>query len=287
MEEATVTVVLVTYNRAAVLPRTIESLLSQTYGDFRLIVSDDCSQDETSDVVSVYVDRDERVRYRRNEVNLGIAGNLNATLADVSSPLVAITHDGDIYEPELLQEWIDALAGCPRAAFVFNHYREINAAGETVTTHVADVPACMAGHFLIEQRFFRQRFGSPVWGTVMVRRAALVAEGGFSERFGPWTDVDMWLRLAESHDVAYVPKPLIVLPSREALPHRFAIGESQERRTIHRIYLEARTRHFRGRPVRLAAELIRHHGFIVANAVWRFALSLRRQLVRPAAQRAP
>lgn len=259
----TISVILVTYNRARYLGATIESLLGQTLDGFELLISDDCSTDETEALVSEYRSRDARVRYRRNPRNLGIAGNLNAALSEVVGDLVAITHDGDTYAPTLLADWKEALEKCPSAAFVFNDYAVVDGAGKELAVRTTKVPPCIPGSHLIEKHFFPQRFGSPVWGTVMVRRLALLEEGGFAERFGPWTDVDMWLRLAERHDVAYVPKALISLPTRDALPHEFTMAEKDERRIVQRIYLEARKRHYARRPIVRVLELTRHW-FLVA-----------------------
>jgi len=49
---------LTTYNRAKVLPKTLDSLLAQAYGDFELIISDDCSSDQTEEVYREYVRKD-------------------------------------------------------------------------------------------------------------------------------------------------------------------------------------------------------------------------------------
>lgn len=265
LQRQSICVILVTYNRARYLGATIESLLRQTVDDFELLISDDCSPDETELVAREYESRDPRVRYRRNSTNLGIARNLNAALTAVRGDLIAITHDGDLYAPTLLADWREALERCPSAAFVFNDYAVVDGEGRRLRVFTAKVPPCMPGSYLIEKHFFPRRFTSPVWGTVMARRSALLGEGGFAERFGPWTDVDMWLRLAETYDVAYVPKALISLPTRDALPHEFSMPEKDERHIVQRIFLDARKRHYENRPLLKAIELTRHRLLVAAT----------------------
>ncbi len=188
-------VVLTAYNRAHVLERTLDAILGQTYDAFELIVSDDCSTDETARIVEAYAARDKRVRYRRNRVNLNMPGNLNAAIREARGEFVANLHDGDLFDPTLLEKWLAALRGCENAAFVFNAYRVLGPDGSERRIDRVELPRCMPGSLLLERSYFRRwRFNSPVWGTVMARRRAYEAVGPFRDRFGMSSDVDMWMR---------------------------------------------------------------------------------------------
>ncbi len=70
-----VTVVIPTFNRARFLPVAVDSVLAQTYGDFRLLIADNASTDETADIVARY--DDPRIDYVRRPENLGITANHN------------------------------------------------------------------------------------------------------------------------------------------------------------------------------------------------------------------
>jgi len=189
----------------------LDSLLVQTFPNFELIISDDCSPDETEQVCRRYEKRDSRVRYFRNDKNLGMPGNLNAAVERAQGVYIANLHDGDIYHPELLAKWKEALDQHPSAAFVFNDYRAILRDG---SEHIYTAPfkALFSGSELATYYF--ETVTSAVWGTVMVRASAYRKFGLFDPRFGFISDVDMWLRLASHFDVAYVAKPLITLGER-------------------------------------------------------------------------
>src|SRR4051812_11575109 len=101
-----VTVVLTTYKRASVVASTIEAILSQTYTDFELLISDDASPDETESVCRPFVTRDPRVTYRRNAHNLGMPGNLISAISGARGAYLAVLHDGDGYSPVLLERWV-------------------------------------------------------------------------------------------------------------------------------------------------------------------------------------
>ncbi|MGA9982456.1 MAG: glycosyltransferase family 2 protein, partial [Acidobacteriaceae bacterium] len=79
-----VSVVLTTYKRAHLLRETIDSILAQSFRDFELVISDDCSPDETEKVCREYERFDARVRYRRGAKNVGMPGNLNAGILATS-----------------------------------------------------------------------------------------------------------------------------------------------------------------------------------------------------------
>lgn len=163
-----VSVVLTTYNRARVLDQTVQSILSQSYEDFELVVRDDASQDETEGICRDFERQDHRVRYRRGLKNVGMPGNLNAGIEACSAEYVANLHDGDLYEPTLLEKWTAALDASPRAAFVFNAYRAIDANGRTICVFREPLPPCVPGSLLLEEIFFAAgalivRFGARSW----------------------------------------------------------------------------------------------------------------------------
>src|SRR3954470_9957348 len=79
--EPLITIGLPCYNSEKYLVQSIESLLSQTYGNFVLIISDNASTDRTEEICRRYAAADARVRYVRNPVNIGMSGNFNRVFA--------------------------------------------------------------------------------------------------------------------------------------------------------------------------------------------------------------
>lgn len=257
-----VSVVLATYNRAYVLEDTLRMVLAQTLGDFELIVCDDGSTDETPTVMAEWATRDPRIVYVRQARNLKTAGNVRHGIAMAKAELVAVLHDSDVYDPHLLERWVAALRACPEAAFVFNAYNQLDADGRIEATYREHLDSCVPGRVLLERLYFRRwHFDSPVWGTVMLRKSKYVAAGGYDTRFPFVADVDLYLKLAEANYVAYVPEPLIGLASRETVPRLFR----NPQRSVRRALREARVRHYRDRPLRLLAEMLRHWTFAAVD----------------------
>src|SRR5712664_2732975 len=214
-----VSICLTTYNRAKVLTPTIDSLLAQSWEDFELIISDDCSSDDTQRICEEYATRDRRVRYFRNRMNLKMPQNLNVAVGHARGHYIANVHDGDVYRKDLIEKWKLALDAHKNAPFVFNAYETIDRVGaRTIIEQPFD--DVVPGLYIARNHF--DSCASCVWGTVMARASAYEQAGRFDPTFGFLSDVDMWLRLAYLSDVAYVREPLItVTPREESHPYRY------------------------------------------------------------------
>jgi glycosyltransferase involved in cell wall biosynthesis len=246
--------------------------------DFELIIADDASPDDTPEVCQRWAKSDTRIRYQRRPQNVRMPQNLNLGILASTGKYVAILHDDDVYCTELLREWKTCLDEHPKAAFVFNAYRALDAHGQTRAVYRLPLPRCSPGSVLLESIFFKSwRFDSWVWGTVMMRRSAFDHAGPFNERYGFWADVDMWMRLAEAFDVCYIAEPLIAVTSREVAPHQFEDGVARVQPLLEGMFWEARMRHYQDRPIRRLGEAMRHWSFVAASRTWRFACAVRRR----------
>ena len=203
-----VSLCLTAFNRARLLPGTLDSILAQSFPDFELIISDDCSEDQTQEVCLEYVRRDSRVLYFRNETNLNMPGNLNAAIRRARGNYIANLHDGDVFHPDLICKWKEALDTYPSTGFVFNAYRAIDEKGRERIFREA-YPPLIPGRVL--GRRLLSAWDSCVYGMVMARRQVYDKLGLFDLQFGNFSDVDMWLRIARDYDVAYVDEPLMDL----------------------------------------------------------------------------
>ena len=207
-----VSICLLTYNRAQLLPATLESILMQSFSDFELLIYDDCSTDNTEKICQEYARHDSRIRFCRNKVNLGMPGNLNVAVQSATGKYIANLHDGDLYRRDLIAKWREALDTYPTAGFVFNAYRTRGSDGEEVVCK-EDYPPLIEGK-VIGKRLL-SRWGSCVFGTVMARREVYREMGWFDPKFANYSDVDMWLRIAQAYDVAYVGVPLMDLMPKD------------------------------------------------------------------------
>ena len=212
-----VSICLLTYKRAHVLPRTLDLLLAQDYPDFELIINDDHSPDATEEIGRAYAQRDPRVRYYRNVRNLRYADNQNVAILRARSEYVALVHDSDLYRPHLLSSWTRALLAHPSAALVFNAIELMNHTRAIVRLHSHRYAPLIDGRAMRNEMLSSPH--SPIFGIVMLRRSRVLETGPFDPRLPTLADVDMWLRLLAKYDAAYVKDPLYAIAPREVGHH--------------------------------------------------------------------
>lgn len=94
-----VSVNITTYNRAHLLPRCLDSVLNQSYKNTEIVIVDDCSEDNTEQVVKNYILKDNRIKYIKHKKNKGNAFARNTALKNCTGYYVAFMDDDD--------EWID------------------------------------------------------------------------------------------------------------------------------------------------------------------------------------
>ena len=100
-----VSVIMPSYNTGRFIKETIESVLAQSYPTWELIIVDDCSTDNTDEVVNQYL-VDERIRYIKNDTNSGAAVSRNRALREAKGKWIAFLDSDDLWEADKLQKQI-------------------------------------------------------------------------------------------------------------------------------------------------------------------------------------
>ena len=123
------TVGLPVYNGEKYLCEAIDTLLSQTYGDFELVISDNASTDATQEICQGYTRQDARVRYLRQPRNIGLSPNHNFVADQARGELFKWAAADDLYGPELLRSCVAALDEHPEAVLAHSWTAAVDAAG--------------------------------------------------------------------------------------------------------------------------------------------------------------
>ena len=116
MTRPLVSIGLPVYNAEKTLPRALESLLSQEMGDFEVIVSDNASTDRTREIVEEMASSDSRVKFYRNEKNLGAWFNFDRTFALAKGKFFKWASDDDWFSPSILGKAVDVLDSNPEVS---------------------------------------------------------------------------------------------------------------------------------------------------------------------------
>jgi len=198
-----VSVIMPAYRGAALVGETIESVLAQTMGDFELIVVDDCSPDDTRDVLRAYA-RDPRVRLIEAAENQGPVKTRNRAFAVARGRYVAGLDQDDICLPARFARQVDYLDRHPETALVAARADRLIEGRRRPD----DGPAATTPGFL---RWLMHLRNPLVWSTVMIRAEA-------ARRLTPFTrpeilfaeDFDLYHRIARIGAIARIDEPLLL-----------------------------------------------------------------------------
>jgi glycosyltransferase involved in cell wall biosynthesis len=194
-----VSVIIPAYNACESLGETLDSVIAQTYGDWEVIVADDCSTDGTADLAANY---HPRISCVRSPQNLGTGGARNLALAKAAGELVALLDDDDVWMPGYLQRQLacydEAVAAGKRVGIVCCGTIPFGSEGSGDCVYSRD-PVTLAA--LLRR--------NSIYTSALVPRALMVQLGGFATDCLGSEDYDLWLRILETgHTVVAVDEPL-------------------------------------------------------------------------------
>lgn len=206
---ASITAVIPTFRRPALLARAIESVLAQEYDDLEMIVSDNNSGDETEDVVRKYARRDARIKYICQPANIGVLGNFISALKCVRTEYFSVLSDDDLLLPGFYREAIKNLNAHPTARFFVGSTIQVTEAGAAFRAPLdswADglhSPPFGAASILENSL--------PIWTGILFRRECLVDGSFLNGDVGAFADFDCTIRLAMRFPFVVSKKPCALL----------------------------------------------------------------------------
>ncbi len=195
--EPLVSVVIPTYNHGAYICEALDSVLNQTYQNFKIIIVDNYSEDETERLIGRYGDRRlQYVKYRNHGI---IAASRNHGIRQTRGKYVAFLDSDDIWLPEMLEKGVDVLNHDGDTAMVYSRFRTITR--NTISQIILPREAiCRSGH-IFNQLYINTFIAC---SGVTVRRSVLDEVGLFdtSEEMVTVEDTDLWLRIARRYPIA-------------------------------------------------------------------------------------
>jgi glycosyltransferase involved in cell wall biosynthesis len=193
------------YNEERYLPAALDSLLAQDFADFELIISDNASEDATGKICLEYAARDRRIRYYRNETNLGSVENFNRAFRLSRGRYFMWASGHDLRSPCLISKSVEALEREPAAVLCYPRARLIYEDGGLGATSESYVDTRGLGRVI--------RFNIVLWNLVsynaiygLIRSEALRTCRPARIVYGP--DVVLLAELAIRGPFIYLPELL-------------------------------------------------------------------------------
>jgi len=196
---ALVSICIPTYNRANMVNRTIESALDQTYPHIEVIVVDDCSTDNTDEIVASF--NDPRLKYVKNSRNLGQFQNCNLCLDIAKGKYIHILHSDDYIEPDFTRICVSFLEDHPEVSLTYSsaHFT----CGDE-KQEITNFPSDMIFNSPDGFRQILMQTLSIITPSVMARRDVYKEIGYFSPEYPYAADYYQWLRISRKYSIAYV-----------------------------------------------------------------------------------
>lgn len=196
-----VSIIMGVYNGANTLSQAIDSIIAQTYTKWELIACDDCSTDNTSEILSGYAIKDSRIKVIRNEENCGLAASLNHCLEYVQGEYIARMDCDDLSVQTRLEKQVSYLQSHPEYDLVGTFMQAFDESGK---------------RNMIESKQYPTKFDLPkgapfAHATIMMRTSVMKQLNGYciSKYTVRTEDVDLWYRFfAAGFHGANLPEPL-------------------------------------------------------------------------------
>lgn len=207
----TISVIIPTYNRSDVISRAIESVLTQTFPDFELLIIDDCSTDNTKQIVNRF--DDPRVCYFRHDMNQGGSAARNTGIDHAEGDYIAFLDSDDEWFPRKLERQVNYLESLPEewvAVYCKWEGKRNGYFGKIrglMSRYFSDKVGAKGGEELIPH-ILTMTF--PIGGasTLLVKRETVEAMGGFDESFQRHQDWEFLIRLLQHGKLGCVSKEL-------------------------------------------------------------------------------
>jgi glycosyltransferase involved in cell wall biosynthesis len=205
-----VSVCVPTYNDAAFLSLSLQSIVNQTYRNLEIIVGDDASNDNTAEIVHHF--QDSRIHYHCNPKNLGQFKNVNSLVQKATGKYVAIYHSDDVYDSNIVQKEVDFLEAHSEAGAVFTMNWQIDHSGQIIgqSKLLKEVPAkaCLSLTDVLPV-LLRYKNRLLIGPSFMGRIDVFEKVGLFSSAYNIAGDFEMWLRILTAFKIGILDEPLM------------------------------------------------------------------------------
>jgi glycosyltransferase involved in cell wall biosynthesis len=201
----TFSIIVPTFNQAKYLGAALDSILSQSYTDWEVVVVNDGSTDGTAGILNDYALRDRRIRVF-DQPNGGVAAALNRGLSEARGTWINWLSSDDLFEPNKLQVNYDWIQRYPECNFFFSYFSLLEERTSSLTKHGLWGPLPKPEHQILTLLY--RNFISGI--TICIRREAWERVGQFDTSLRYGQDYDQWLRLLRHNKAIFIPEWLVI-----------------------------------------------------------------------------
>ena len=212
--EKLVSVFINAYNSEKFILETVNSVLNQTYKNIQLIVIDDCSTDNTYELLKTV--NDERLEIYKNNINMGISYTCNRGIATCRGEYIAHTDSDDVWVADKIEKQLQFLQENPEYDACFSHAYIIDSNGNFCND--SELKTIYAMHNLPQAEMFRYFIENPnrLCHSAVLAKASIVKKIGWHKLSTRYLhDFDYWLRMITLCNIYIIQEPLVLVRTHE------------------------------------------------------------------------
>lgn len=202
-----ISIITTTYKHQDFIAQTIDSILAQTFTDWELLIGDDNSPDQTYEKALEYAQKDTRIKVWKNTPNLGIVGNMNFLLSQVSpeSEYVAFLEWDDLYTPDNIAKKWEIFQKYPEVALVYNNLDFIDAKWDIFhKDFLKKAPFYLKNQRLTKEQFISHETFYGSFSSLMIKKDVLETEkiiNPTSDKLYSVSDWDLFFRISTKYPI--------------------------------------------------------------------------------------
>lgn len=187
-----VSIVLASYNRSHMVEKAVRSCLAQTYTNIELIVVDDCSKDNSAEVINSLCKEDRRIKFIQNKENLKLPSTLNIGFKHATGDFFTWTSDDNLFEADAIETMVNILNKEPKIGLVYTDYTTVNEDGSAIARIYQEDPEYLPIRYCIGPCFlYRSEIAKKV--------------GKYNENLALIEDYEFFLRIGLETKILHIP----------------------------------------------------------------------------------
>jgi glycosyltransferase involved in cell wall biosynthesis len=233
-----VTAIVLCYNHSRFVTQALDGVKAQTYGNIQLLVIDDCSTDDSAEVIQRWIaENSVQCTFVRHEKNMGLCRSLNEAVSLSRGDYIELVAADDVWLPHKTAMQVELLQKSPQTTGVaYTDALQIDEAGNVLPKHFIEdhrrsLTAAPRGN--VHEILWRGNF-IPAMAT-LVRAEVYKTVGGYDESLA-YEDWDFWLRVSRKYEFAFSPE--ISAKYRVLATSMIRTRQDEIRKSVRRIYLK-------------------------------------------------
>ena len=202
---STFSIIIPLYNKERQIVRTLDSVLAQTVSDYEVIVVDDGSRDNGSEIVKDYSTKDSRVRYIYKE-NGGVSSARNRGIKEAKGEWILFLDADDVLESDALSVFVGMFQKYPSCRMFIGGVKTIQRGKEI--GDIRQSASCHKTRFPYLMQWLNRFYPRP--GATLVHLSLIREYGAFDERMAFFEDYEFGWRMMQCDEVAYIAKPVVI-----------------------------------------------------------------------------